>query len=84
LQLERQLTVTAFARNIEQMQVKMQNERQSLMESYNQTMSKLDRLIASQRELNSSPQAILPINCKYCGTKVEKGAFCPKCGKANY
>jgi hypothetical protein len=83
-QLERQLTTTAFARNIEQLQFRMQSERQSLMASYTQTMSKLDHLIAIQKELNTAPQTVLPISCKYCGTKIEKGAFCSNCGKANF
>ncbi len=72
LQVERQITTTAFAKNLEQLQARMQNERQSLIASYNQTMLKIDHLIAR-----------LPINCKYCGTKVEQGAFCSECGKAN-
>ena len=83
LQSERQLTMTAFARSVEQLQLRMQNERQTLMSNYTQTMSKLDHLITIQRELNSTPQAVLPINCRYCGTKMEENHFCPKCGKAN-
>jgi hypothetical protein len=83
-QVERQVTMNAFARNMDQLLVKMLNERQSLMASYTQTMSKIDHLIAIQKELNAVPQAILPISCKYCGTKIEQSAFCQKCGKANY
>ena len=83
-QLERQLTLNVFARNVDQLQIKMQNDRQSLMASYTQTMSKIDHLIAIQKELNNAPQHPQPISCKYCGTKIEKGAFCSNCGKANF
>ena len=24
-----------------------------------------------------------PIDCKFCGTKINQGPFCPSCGKAN-
>jgi hypothetical protein len=84
IQSERQLTTTAFAKNIEQLQIRIQNERQSLMSSYTQTMSKLDHLIAIQKELNSPAQHLQPISCKFCGTRIEKGTFCPNCGKSNY
>jgi hypothetical protein len=80
IQFERQLTTTAFAKNIDQLQIRMQNERQSLMSSYAQTISKLDHLIAIQ----NPPQQLQPISCKFCGTRIEKGTFCPNCGKANY
>ncbi len=83
-QFERQLTMSAFAKNVDQLQIRMQNERQSLMASYTQTMSKLDHLIAIQKELNVPPLAARPISCKYCGAKIEQGAFCLKCGKANF
>ena len=83
-QFERQLTMNAFTKNIDQLQVRMQNDRQSLLASYTQTMSKLDHLIAIQKELNSSPLSARPISCKYCGAKIEQGTFCLKCGKANY
>ncbi len=82
-QIERQLTNAAFAKNLEELQIRMQNERQSLIASHTQTMSKLDHLIAVQKELNSAPQNLQPINCKFCGTRIEKGTFCPNCDKAN-
>ena len=83
-QIERQLTTATFARNLEQLQIRMQNERQSMVANYTQTMSKLDHLIAIQKELNSTPQQPQPISCKFCDTKIEKGTFCPNCGKSNY
>ena len=79
LQSERQLTVNDFSNNLEQLSVRMQNERQILMLNYNETMSKLDHFI----KLNSTSQAVLPVNCKYCGAKIEQNRFCPSCGKAN-
>jgi hypothetical protein len=84
LQTERQLTLNIVTQNVEQLQSRMQIERQTLMASYNQTMSKLDHLIAAQKALTSAPQLSLPINCKFCGTKIEHGTFCQNCGKANY
>ena len=83
LQSERQLTMTALARNMEQMQVTMQNERKAVLASYAQTMTKLDRLAANQKELDSNPPAALPADCKYCGAKIQNSTFCPQCGKAN-
>ena len=82
-QSERQLTMSAFANNIDQLQVRMQNERQSLLASYTQTMSKLDHLIAIQKDPNNASTLARPTSCKYCGAKIEQGAFCLKCGKAN-
>ncbi len=84
LQTERQLTLNIVAQNMEQLQSKMQNERQTLMVNYNQTMTKLDRLIAAQKTLTDNPHFSQPINCKFCGAKTEQGTFCPNCGKANY
>ena len=75
LQSESQLTMATYARNMEQLQLKMQNEHQTLMSNYSQTMSKLDNLLSNK--------AVLPISCKFCGTKMEQNHFCPNCGKAN-
>ena len=84
LQTERQLTLSIITRNMEQLQTRMQTERQTLMASYNQTMTKLDHLIATQKTFNTNTQQHLPINCKFCGDRIEQGTFCPSCGKANY
>lgn len=83
LKWESQVTMANYARNMEQLQLKMQNEHQTLMSNYIQTMSKLDNLLSNQKELNNAPQAVLPISCKFCGTKTEQNRFCPNCGKAN-
>lgn len=71
-QRERQLTTATFT-----------NERQALMAHYTQTIAKLDQLLAIQKELNATPKQPQTITCKFCGTKTEKGTFCPNCGKAN-
>ena len=83
LESERQLTTAAFAKGMEQLQVKWQSERQTLMAGYTQTMAKLDNLISSQREANANPKVNLPSNCRFCGARIEQGYFCTKCGKSN-
>jgi hypothetical protein len=45
-------------------------------------MAKVDALIAKQKVLEVSPRAPLPSSCKFCDAKIEKGYFCPQCGKA--
>ena len=79
---ERQLTMRALARNVEQVQTTMQNERQAVMASYSQTMARFNQVIAGQREYATVEQA-LHFECKFCGTRIEKGNFCPNCGKAS-
>jgi NADH pyrophosphatase NudC (nudix superfamily) len=84
LRFERQLTMTAVARNMDQMHLTMQDERQTVLASYQQTMTKLDRIVANQKELPSDGQTKELSACKFCGTKMEKNAFCPQCGKADF
>lgn len=83
MQTERRITMEGFARNIQQLQNTFLIEHQALKIGYSQTMSKVDALIAKQKSLEVPPRAILPSSCKFCGTKIEKGYFCPQCGKAN-
>jgi len=80
--------------------VSMQNETQELKTGFNQTMERLDRLITVQRASLMAAEAratfaaqtatmsiskfMVPSDCKFCGTRIESGRFCPKCGKAQY
>ncbi len=83
METERQLMMAVFAKNVEQFQIKLQNERQSMVTGYNQVLAKLDGLISNQRESNAGLQSISQANCKYCGATIEQGSFCVKCGKSN-
>ena len=83
MQTERKETLNLFALSIDQFQSRMQNERQAIMASYNQTMSKLDSFIGAQKLANTTQQTVLPSNCRFCGTKIAQSPFCPNCGKAN-
>ncbi len=84
LQVERQLTMSAMAQNMEQFQAKMQNQSQAIMAGYNQAIAKLDNLLAVQRTVAVAvPAANAVVSCKYCGSGVQQGRFCPRCGKAS-
>ena len=74
-QLERQLTMNAFTKNIDQLQAKMQNDRQSLLASYTQTMSKIDHLIAIQKELNNTPKTLNRLAANIAEQKSKKALF---------
>ncbi len=75
--------------------VAVQKEGEALRTEFYQTVYRLDRLIATQRatlmamEASANTSSRLATgsagfsNCSFCGTAVEKGHFCPKCGKAN-
>lgn len=80
IETERQLT-SLLLRNIEQIQKRMQNERQTSSAIDNETTGKPGHLEAEQTTA-SAPQTVLPANCRYCGTQIPNGYFCPKCGKA--
>jgi hypothetical protein len=43
-----------------------------------QIHAKLDQI---QRNALPSMREV-PLNCKFCGAKIEQGNFCPECGKA--
>jgi uncharacterized membrane protein len=78
--------------------INMRNETQELKSGFNQTMERLDRLITVQRASLMAAEAratvaaqtatlsiskpMVSSNCKFCGTRIESGRFCPKCGKA--
>ncbi len=83
VQAERQMTVAGFTQSIQQLQSKLQADRQALITAYNQTVTKLDTLIANQRIVTVSSLSTLPASCKFCGSQIDQGHFCPKCGKAN-
>ena len=80
LQSERQLAMTAIARNNEQIS-RMQSERQAIVAGYTQAMAKVDNLLAAQKQPTLMSKNAE--NCRYCGNKMEGSSFCPKCGKAN-
>ena len=83
LQSERQMTAASFNQTVQQLQAKWQVDRQTLINGYNQTVAKLDTLIANQKVTTASSKLPAPSNCKFCGTRIDQGHFCPKCGKAN-
>jgi hypothetical protein len=81
---ERQATVASFNFAIQQLQTNFQAETQTLKDGYTQTNQKLDTLIKNQT-INTAPTSkpVQPTQCKFCGSKIEDGYFCPSCGKAN-
>ena len=81
VQSERQMTTASFNQVVQQMQVKWQTDRQALVNGFNQTVAKLEGLIANQRAMAATFTG--PSSCKFCGTKLDNGPFCSKCGKAN-
>ena len=85
VEAERQRTVAGVAQNIELLHTKFQADRQAIVAGYNQTIAKIDTLIANQKVMATAtvPRAPLSSSCKFCGSKIEPGHFCPKCGKAN-
>ena len=82
VQTERAATVASFNFGFQQLQTSLQTETQSLKNGYSQTNQKLDALIKNQ-SVNASPTIAQPSKCKYCGSKIDNGFFCPSCGKAN-
>jgi hypothetical protein len=83
MQTERRITMEGFARNIQQLQNTFLVEQHALKTGYSQTIAKIDALIANQKALEVPMRVPLPSSCKFCGAKIEKGSFCPQCGKAN-
>ena len=82
MQNERRITMEGFAQNNQQLQNRLLNEQQALKTGYTQVMAKIDALIASQKTVEIQSKTVIP-NCKFCGTRIDQGYFCPKCGKAN-
>ncbi len=82
MQSERQLTVAGFTQNLQQLQTKLQADRQTFLAGYNQTNAKIDALIANQKAA-AAPGRIQPSSCKFCNAEIIEGSFCPECGKAN-
>jgi hypothetical protein len=65
--------------------VGIQTERQALMVGFTQTMQRIDRidrLISAQMSTTRIEIPTAPSNCKFCGTKIQQGRFCPKCNKS--
>jgi hypothetical protein len=77
IEAERQLTMNAVAKNMQQIQL-MQSERQALLVSYSLTAAKLNHSAGNPKlDTLESTQ----ITCKSCGAKMVKGTFCSDCGK---
>ncbi len=74
MRADRQITYDAFNQNIQQLQI-----------GYTQTIAKLDAVIANQQAAVIQPPSpvVMPSDCKFCGSQIEQGHFCPQCGKAN-
>lgn len=82
LQTERQV-IANIAKNMEQLQTRMQTERQIIMANYGQATTKLGNVTADQKESSIIPSSTLLMDCKFCGAKVKPRSFCPTCGRAN-
>jgi hypothetical protein len=80
IETERQLT-SLLLRNIEQIQNRMQNGRQTPSAAYNETTGRTGDAETIQTAATTLP-TVLPANCRYCGAQIQNGYFCAKCGKA--
>jgi hypothetical protein len=83
MQTERRITIEGFAKNVQQLEKTLLNEQQALKTGYTQAMAKIDALVENQKTAVTQPKPVLPLNCKFCGTRIQQGSFCPQCGKAN-
>ncbi len=83
LETERQVIANILVKNMEQLQTRMQSERQIIMANYGQATTKLGNVTADQKESSIIPSSTLLMDCKFCGAKVKPGSFCPTCGRAN-
>jgi hypothetical protein len=79
MQTERRITRRGLLKTSSSFRIRFSTNSKHLKTGYSQAMAKIDALIASQKTPEFSPRPLLPSKCKFCGSKIEKGYFCPRC-----
>lgn len=69
----RQILVASGVQRIQEQSAVISGFKRNIDEQIAQLHFKINQLQATQS----------PTKCRFCGTKIEQGYFCPSCGKAN-
>ena len=79
-EFNRQILVASAVQNTQEQNAHVAAFKTSIDEQINQLHSKLNQI---QAQKTSAYTVKTPSKCRFCGTKIEQGSFCPSCGKAN-
>jgi hypothetical protein len=74
----RQILVASGVQRTQEQTALITGFKRNIDEQIAQLHAKLNQLQAQRATLVQSPS-----KCRFCGTKIEQGRFCPSCGKAN-
>jgi len=77
---ERLLYANAISRTIDQ-QTSVSAAIRNLQDQVSQANQKIQQM-HYQQVSTQYQQPTAPVNCKFCGTMIAEGRFCPKCGRA--
>ena len=61
----------------------MQEHLAGLTRNFNGQIASMQAKLNQIQPTRAVPTSNVPVNCRFCGTKINEGPFCPSCGKAN-
>ena len=80
----RQILVANALRSSQEQNAMIMGFKKSVDDQIGQLHAKLNNIQAQVQAQKVTPPANqAPSKCRYCGTKITQGPFCPSCGKAN-
>jgi hypothetical protein len=80
----RQILVANALRSSQEQNAMISGFKKNVDDQIGQLHLKLNNIQAQvQAQKVASPASQGPSKCRYCGTKITQGPFCPSCGKAN-
>jgi hypothetical protein len=83
----RQILMATVAKNLQDQAAgtnrNMQEHVAGITKNFNGQIATLHAKLNQIQLTRVATVSTAPINCKFCGTKINQGPFCPSCGKAN-
>lgn len=83
----RQIIMASVSKNVQdQVAVANRNMQEHLAEltrNFNGQIASLHAKLNEIQPIRAAAVSNVPVNCKFCGAKINQGPFCPSCGKAN-
>ncbi len=74
-----QVMMSGFYKNMQEQTALVTGFKRNMEEQVIQMNNRLDLI---QRNQNLPSSVKVPSECKFCGSKIKQGSFCPECGKA--
>ena len=83
----RQVIMASVTKNVQEQVASsnrsMQEHMNGLARNFDGQIASLHSKLTQIQQTRAVAAPNVPISCKFCGTKMNQGSFCPSCGKAN-